>query len=214
MREGVIKVLVCWHSDRVESADLKRYSGCLDRSRTRRPDRDRPKNRYSVQRTSGEAITAINAVIAHQESVPKSFRQKTAQYRNFKAGDNVYNNVPMGIQYVGDKYDREKIIPNRPLPAIIYRDIRSLHQRRLGELRMIASSARQSEGIPSPEVKLTGTRAPIRWTIRQRRIHGTATGPAGRRRNDMRLKQIIWPDRFDRANQSAKDAAKARASRR
>ena len=203
MREGVIKVLVCWHSDRVERRgpealfrllrQIKDAGGRIDGS-TKEP-------LLGTEDLSGEAITAINAVIAHQESVQKSFRQKIS-ISQLKAGDNVYNNVPWGFSIVGDKYDK-KIIPTdlcrAIVPEIFARCING------DSLRMIASWL-DSEGIPTPRGKTHWNESTIRWTIRQRAYAGRRQLGTGE--TILRCEAVISPDVFDRANQALRTRPK------
>ena len=51
MREGVIKVLVCWHSDRVERRGPEALFRLLRQIKDAGGRMSQPKNRYSVQRT-------------------------------------------------------------------------------------------------------------------------------------------------------------------
>src|SRR5260370_28844174 len=69
-----------------------------------------------TQDLSGEATTALNAVISHQESVKKSDRQKTS-VTALKTRGSVYNNVPWRFDIIADKYAK-RIVPTDLCRAI------------------------------------------------------------------------------------------------
>jgi DNA invertase Pin-like site-specific DNA recombinase len=105
MREGTIKVLVCWHSDRVERRGPEALFRLL------REIKDAKGRIESVKEPllgtadlSGEAVTALNAVIAHQYSVHLGEQVRTAQGRIRANNGFVAGGIPWGYVIVGEKY--------------------------------------------------------------------------------------------------------------
>lgn len=198
MREGHIRVLVCWHSDRVERRgpealfrllrQIKDASGRIES--TKEP-------LLGTEDLSGEAVTALNAVISHQYSVHLGEQVKIALDR-IKANGGIYNNVPWGFTIEGDKYEK-RIVPTelcrRIVPQIFGRCI-------AGEsLRSIAAWL-DSEGIPTPKGRAHWNESTVRWTIRQRAYAGRLTNRQGQ--TIARCEAVVSAAVFDRANQALK----------
>jgi site-specific DNA recombinase len=103
MREGTIEVLVCWHSDRLERRGPEALFRLL------RQVRDAGGRIESTQEPlfgtgdmSGEAVTALGAVIAHQKSVHLAEQMKLA-HKRIKANGGVPNRAPWGFMIEGEK---------------------------------------------------------------------------------------------------------------
>lgn len=111
LRDGTIKVLVCWHSDRVERRgpeylfkflrQIKDAGGRIES--TKEP-------LFGTEDLSGEAVTAIGAVIAHQYSVHLSGQVRSAQERIRANEALVAGGTPWGYVITGEKYNKT-IVP-------------------------------------------------------------------------------------------------------
>ena len=196
MREGHIKVLVCWRSNRLERRGVEAVFKLL------RQVKDAGSRIESVQEgqlntgdVSGEALTSITAIMDHQYSVKLSQDVKLAHDRS-RANGAVYTNVPWGFTIEGPKYNK------RPVPTELCRAIVPQIFERCIEgdsLRTIAEWL-DSEGIPSPKGNAHWSESTIRWTIRQRAYAGRLLSPQGM--SIAKCEAVVPPDVFDRANQA------------
>jgi DNA invertase Pin-like site-specific DNA recombinase len=198
MREGHIKVLVCWHSDRLERRGPEALFKLLRQIKDAHGRIESTKEPLlGTEDLSGEAMTAINAVIAHQESVQKSERQRIS-VAALKASGSVYNNVPWGFTVEGPKYGK-RIVPTelsrRIIPQIFDRCIAG------DSLRSIAAWL-DSEGIPTPRGRASWNESTVRWTIKQRAYAGRLQNRQGQ--TLARCEAVISPTTFDRANAALK----------
>jgi DNA invertase Pin-like site-specific DNA recombinase len=198
MREGTINVLVCWHSDRVERRgpevlfrllrQIKDAGGKIES--TKEP-------LLGTEDLSGEAMTAINAVIAHQESVQKSERQRIS-IQALKVNGSVFNNVPWGFDIVGPKYSKT-IVPTDLcrviVPQIFERCIAG------DSLRTIAALL-DAEGIPTPRGNAHWNESTVRWIIKSRTYAGRLQTRQGE--TVARCEAVIPATVFDRANAALK----------
>jgi DNA invertase Pin-like site-specific DNA recombinase len=202
MRDGTIRVLVCWHSDRIERRGVEAMFRLIRQIKDAGGRLESTKEPLlGTEDLSGEATTALNAVIAHQESVKKSDRQKIS-VSALKTRGSVYNNVPWGFDIVGDKYAK-RIVPTEAcraiVPEIFARCING------DSLRTIAAWL-DSEGIPTPRGNAHWNESTVRWTIRQRAYAGRLQTREGE--TIARCEAVISADIFDRANQALKTRPK------
>jgi len=110
MREGVIKPLVCWDSDRVERRGpeaLFRFLRRIKDAGGRLESTTEPL--LGTEDLSGEAVTALNAVIAHQKSVHLAEQVKLGHDR-IRAGNGLMpGGIPWGYKVTGEKYHKTMI---------------------------------------------------------------------------------------------------------
>jgi DNA invertase Pin-like site-specific DNA recombinase len=196
MRDGTIKVLVCWHSDRIERRGVEAMFRLIRHIKDAGGRLESTKEPLlGTEDLTGEAATALTAVMSHQESVKKSDRQKIS-VTALKARGSVYNNVPWGFDIVGDKYTK-RIVPTELcraiVPEIFARCING------DSLRTIAAWL-DSAGIPTPRGNAHWNESTVRWTIRQRAYAGRLLTRKGEPL--ARCEAVIPADVFDRANQA------------
>jgi DNA invertase Pin-like site-specific DNA recombinase len=202
MREGTIKVLVCWRSNRLERrgvealfkllSDVKKANGRVES--TTEP-------LLGTADISGEATTALGAIIDHQFSVKLS--EDTARaITQIKASGHVYNgNVGWGFDIVGPKYGRT-IVPTDECreyaPEIFRRCIK-------GEsLRQIAAWL-DSEGVQTAR----GGRwneGSVRWIIRNRVYAGRLLDGSGQ--TILECEAVVDQSIWDRANTALRNHPK------
>jgi site-specific DNA recombinase len=198
MREGVIKVLVCWHSDRVERRGPEALFRLLRQIKDAGGRIESTKEPLlGTEDLSGEAVTALNAVIAHQESVQKSERQRIS-IAGLRAKGAVSNNLPWGYVAVGEKLNKHAEptdLARRVIPQIFDMSIAGY------SLRQIAAWL-DSEGIPSPRGKDHWNESTIRWTIKNRAYAGRILDKDGQ--TVLRCQALVTGDTWDRANQALK----------
>lgn len=106
MREGTIKVLIAWHSDRVERRGPEYVFKLLAQVRDAGGRIESTKEPlFGTTDMSGEAMTALSAVIAHQYSVHLAEQIKLAQER-IRKNNAVITCLPWGYKPVGAKYSK------------------------------------------------------------------------------------------------------------
>ena len=198
MREGTIKVLVCWHSDRVERRGPEALFRLLRQIKDAGGRIESTKEPLlGTEDLSGEAVTALNAVISHQYSVHLGEQVKIALDR-IKANGGIANNVPWGFTIEGDKYEK-RIVPTDlarlVIPQIFERCIAG------DSLRSIAAWL-DAEGIPTPRGKAHWNESTVRWTIRTRAYAGRLQNRQGQ--TIATCEAVISPSTFDHANQALK----------
>ncbi len=198
MREGTIRVLVCWHSDRAERRGPEALFRLLRQVKDAGGRIESVKEPLlGTEDLSGEAVTALGAVIAHQHSVHLSEQVKIALDTMHRNGA-VYSNVPWGFTIEGAKHHK-RIVPTalcrRVVPHIFARCIAG------DSLRTIAAWL-DSEGIPSPRGKAHWNESSVRWTIRTRAYAGRLQNRQGV--TIQRCEAVVPADVFDRANQALK----------
>ena len=98
----------CWHSDRLERRGPEYLFGLL------RKVKDVPGNcriestrepLFGTEDLSGEAVTALGAVMAHQYSVHLSEQTRAGHDRSRANGAMVSGGIPWGYEVFGEKYD-------------------------------------------------------------------------------------------------------------
>jgi DNA invertase Pin-like site-specific DNA recombinase len=201
-REGHIKVLVCWHSDRVERRgpealfkllrQIKDAGGRIESVR---------EPMLGVEDMSGEAMTAIGAVMAHQYSVNIGENVKRS-IRTAKANGAVYNRPPWGFTAVGPAHEK-RLIPTEEcrelVPQILQRCIDG------DSLRTIARWL-DSAGYPPANGGKHWNESQIRHIIRNRVYAGRWLNRSGV--TILRCEAVVTPDMWDRANQALKSRPK------
>ena len=111
MREGTIKVLVCWHSDRIERRGPEALFKLLRQIKDAHGRIESIKEPLlGTEDLSGEAVTALNAVISHQYSVHLGEQVRLAHDRIRANGAVGPGDIPWGYRTEGPKYDK-KLIP-------------------------------------------------------------------------------------------------------
>jgi len=109
MRHGVIKVLVCWHSDRVERRGPEHVFRLLSQVRDAGGRIESTKEPlFGATDMSGEAMTALGAVIAHQYSVHLAEQIGIAQER-IRKNNAVLTCLPWGYDTAGVKYNKTAV---------------------------------------------------------------------------------------------------------
>lgn len=113
MRHGVIKVLVCWHADRLERRGPEYVFRLLAQARDAGGRIESIKEPlFGAQDISGEAMTALGAVIAHQYSVHLAEQVKIAHDRIKANGALGPGGIPWGYKKIGEKYNK-KLVPDK-----------------------------------------------------------------------------------------------------
>lgn len=186
IRNGAIKVLVCWHSDRVERRGpeaLFRFLRQVKDAGGRLESAKEPL--LGTEDLSGEAVTALNAVIAHQYSVHLAEQVKIAQQRIRANGALVAGGKPWGYEIVGRKYSKT-IVPTDLARVVIPQIFQHCID---GDSCRTIAQWLDAEGIPPTRGE--------RW--HEASVHRIITNMtyAGRRQNEGEIK----PDgKLDRRN--------------
>lgn len=111
MRVGVIKVLVCWHSDRVERRGPEMLLRLLRQAREADGHIESIKEPLlGTNDLAGETTTTIGAIIAHHYSVHLGEQVKLAHQRIKANNGLVAGGTPWGYVIVGPKYSKT-IVP-------------------------------------------------------------------------------------------------------
>jgi DNA invertase Pin-like site-specific DNA recombinase len=109
MRHGMFKVLVCWHSDRVERRGPEALFKLLRQIKDAGGRIESTKEPlFGTDDLSGEAMTAIGAVMAHQYAVHLG-EQVRAGHDKTRANNGVINRVPWGYTIEGAKHYKNAI---------------------------------------------------------------------------------------------------------
>jgi DNA invertase Pin-like site-specific DNA recombinase len=111
MRLGVITVLVCWHSDRVERRGPEALFRLLRQAREAGGGIESTKEPLlGTDDLSGEAMTALGAIISRHYSVHLGEQVKLAHQRIKANGGLVAGGTPWGYVIAGEKYNKT-IVP-------------------------------------------------------------------------------------------------------
>jgi DNA invertase Pin-like site-specific DNA recombinase len=109
LRAGTITAVVCWHSDRLERRGVEALFKLL------REVREAGGRIESVQEpmlgsdeVSGEAMTALSAIMSHAESAKKSERVRIA-FDAIEASGGVVGRANYGYRVVGEKYSKQLV---------------------------------------------------------------------------------------------------------
>lgn len=208
MREGITRLLVIWHSDRLERRNDqgKQPKTLLS---TLAEFKDAGGRVESVQEPTlgqldmgGQVSTFITGIMNHEKSKRIS-EQVTIALDRIKANGALYNgNVPWGFTIVGDKYHRAleaTDICREYVPQIFARCIDGQ------SLRTIAAWL-DSEGVPTARGG-KWNEGSVRWIITTRAYAGRHVS----RDTGITIcecESVIPPSIFDRANQALKTRGK------
>ncbi len=202
MRDGTINVLVCWNSDRLERrgpealfAFLRKIKDAYGRiESTSEP-------LLGTEDLSGEATTALSAVIAHQESVKRSERQRIS-IDAAKGRGALYSIIPWAMETAGEK-GHKQIIPTdmcrEIVPQIFERCIN-------GESLAQLAAWLDSEGTPTRRGTEHWSESTVRWIIRQRAYAGRWVNRKGEKIQE--CEAVVSLSTFDRAQQALKTRGK------
>lgn len=202
MREGTIQTIVCWHSDRLERRGPEALFKLI------RQTKDAGGRIESVQEPllgtediSGEAATALSAVISHQESVKRAERQRIS-IAAAKSRGALYSTIPWGMEAVGEK-GHKQIVPTdlcrEVVPEIFTRCIDG------HSLTQIAAWL-DSEGISTRQNRDHWSESTVRWIICQRAYAGRWVARHGE--IIQTCEAVVNPSTFDRAQQALKHRGK------
>jgi DNA invertase Pin-like site-specific DNA recombinase len=176
MREGTIKVLVCWHSDRLERrgpeyvfpllASVRDANGRIES--VQQPT-------FGQQDFSGQITTAVNAAIDWEKSHHLS-EQVTLAHNRSRANDAIYAGTPLfGFAIKGAKYNK-KYVPTeqgrRIVPQIYERCIAGQSLRQIAEWL-------DSQRIPTTRKAAKWNESVIRRIIRNMAYAGRVQNRAG-----------------------------------
>lgn len=205
MRNGTIRVLVCWRSNRLERrgvvavytllSDAKKAGGRIESVQ---------EPLFGIGDMTSEMLTTFGAISDEQFSVKLS-EDTTRGIRQIKANGYVYNgNVPWGFRIVGEKY-RHTIVPTdicrEYVPQIFQRCING------DSLRTVAAWL-DSESVPTARGG-KWNEGSVRWIIRTRAYAGRLLDGKGETVLELPEEDtVILPSLFDRANQALKSRPK------
>jgi DNA invertase Pin-like site-specific DNA recombinase len=199
MRDGTIRVLVCWHSDRLERRGPEYVFRLLAQARDADGRIESTKEPlFGAQDMSGEAMTALGAVISHQYTVHLSEQVKLAHDRIRANGGVGPGGTAWGLRIEGPKYNK-KLVPTdlcREYAPQIFDCVIA------GDSWRAIAAWLDVEGVPT---KRGGkwNEGSIRKLV-QNRVY------AGRLQNEAKTKTlaycepVISPDTFDRAQDALK----------
>jgi DNA invertase Pin-like site-specific DNA recombinase len=111
MRDGAVKVLVCWHSDRLERRGAEFVFNLLSKvhdadgriESVQEPD-------FGAKSFAGQLTTAVSAAVAHEKSVHLAGQVKLAHDRIRANGAVGPGGLPWGYRAKGLKYEK-KLLP-------------------------------------------------------------------------------------------------------
>lgn len=195
MRDGKIAVLVCWHSDRVERRGPEALFSLL------RQIKDAGGRIESTQEPllgtedlTGEAVTAIGAVIAHQYTVHLAEQVRLAHERIRANGAVGPGGNPWGYKTTGKKYNKQLIptdLCREYAPLIFDRAIAGKTYREIGAWL-------DSEGVP-PKKGGQWHEGSVRKLIRNRVYAGRWQNGA-KTLTTVRCEAVVSADVWERAN--------------
>jgi DNA invertase Pin-like site-specific DNA recombinase len=214
MRDGTIKVLVCWRSNRLERRGPEALFKLLRQvkdARGRIESTTEPM--LGTEDMSGEALTALGAVMDKQFSAKLS-EDTLRAITSIKANGYVFNgNVPWGYEIIGPKYAKIMVpteICRLYVPQIFARCIKGQ------SLRQIAAWL-DSEHVPTARGG-KWNEGSVRWIIRTRAYAGRWVIPERKKKGkvikpaetvmESEAIAVISPSTFDRANQALKSRPK------
>jgi DNA invertase Pin-like site-specific DNA recombinase len=110
MREGTIRVLVCWHSDRLERRGPEYVFPLLAKVRDAKGRIESAQQpTFGQQDFAGQVTTAVNAAIDWEKSQHLSEQVKLAHNRS-RANDAIYAGTPLfGFTIEGPKYHKKYV---------------------------------------------------------------------------------------------------------
>lgn len=202
MRDGTIKVLVCWHSDRLERRGPEYVFRLLAHVRDAGGRIESTKEPlFGSTDMSGDAMTALGSVIAHQYSVHLAEQVKVSHDRIRANGAVGPGGTPWGIAIVGQKYEKEYVptdLCRRYVPDIFERCI-------AGESCRAIAEWLDSEGVP-PKRGTKWHEGSVRKILHNRVYAGRRLNLDGQTIH--RCEAVVSADVFDRANQVLKTRPK------
>ena len=202
MRNGTIKVLVCWRSNRLERrgvvavykllSDAKKAGGRIES--TTEP-------LFGIGDMTSEMLTTFGAISDEQFSIKLS-EDTSRAIQSIKASGHVYNgNAPWGFDIVGPKYGKTLALTDLArmyVPQIFQRCIDG------DSLRTIAAWL-DSENVPTARGG-KWNEGSVRWIIRTRAYAGRHLN--GKGETVFECEAVISPSIFDRANEALKSRPK------
>jgi len=208
MRQGAIKVLVCWWSDRIERRGPEALFRLL---RLTRDAGGRIESTHEPLLGSGDisggAMTELNAMMARHESIKISERIKKGHDR-IKVNGATSSRVPWGYYTEGPKYNRLMVpidICRKYLPLVLKRCIGG------DSCRTIATWL-TAEGVPTMKGR-PWNEGQIRQLIKNRTYAGRRT-----RNNDtetyQRCEAVVSMDLWERANEALRSRPRRGATPR
>jgi DNA invertase Pin-like site-specific DNA recombinase len=203
MRDGTIKVLVCWHSDRLERRGPEYVFRLLTQVR------DAGGHVESVQEPlfggediSGEALTALGAVIAHQYTVHLS-EQVTLAHDRIRANGGVGpGGTPWGFRVTGSKYEKTLVATDvccEYVPQIFARCI-------AGESCRDIAMWLDAEGVP-PKRGDKWHEGTVRKLIHNR-VYAGRWQDEGKTKTIAYCEPVVSADTWDRANEALSNRPK------
>jgi DNA invertase Pin-like site-specific DNA recombinase len=105
-RDGAIRVLVCWHSDRLERRGVEALFKLLREVKDAGGQiRSTKEPLFGTDDITGESVTALGAIAAHQFTVHLSEQTRAGHARSRANGAMVAGGVPWGYETFGPRYD-------------------------------------------------------------------------------------------------------------
>lgn len=215
MRLGVIKILVCWHSDRVERRGPEWVFRLLRQIREADGHIESVREPlFGTADLSGETLTAFGAVVSHQYSVHLAEQVGIAHARIRANGGLTPGGIPWGYEVTGPKYGKTLIptdLCRKYVPQVFQRCID-------GDSCLIIAEWLDSEGVPTTRGGLWNERSVWQMiknmTYAGRRQDEGPKRPDGKptrknRRTVMKCEAVVSMDVWRRAN----DALRKRPAR-
>jgi DNA invertase Pin-like site-specific DNA recombinase len=202
IRNGEFRVLVAWATDRVERRGPEALFGFIRKIKDAGGRIEFIKDPLAgTEDMSGEAVTALAAVIDHQESVRRSERQRIS-VEAAKSRGALYSVIPWAMATEGAK-GHKQIVPTdlcrAVVPQIFDRCIEGM------SLAQIAAWL-DSEGIPTRRGTERWSESTVRWIIRQQAYAGRWVNRKGE--TIQRCEAVVSPSTFDRAQAALKNREK------
>jgi DNA invertase Pin-like site-specific DNA recombinase len=176
MREGTIRVLVCWHSDRLERRGPEYVFPLLARARDaggRIESAQQPT--FGQQDFAGQVTTAVNAAIDWEKSHHLS-EQVTLAHNRSRANDAIYAGTPLfGFTIEGPKYHKKYVptdLGRKIVPEIYDRCIDGQSLRQIAEWL-------DSLGIPTTRNAAKWNESVVRRIIRNMAYAGRVQNREG-----------------------------------
>jgi hypothetical protein len=199
MRDGTIKVLVCWHSDRLERRGPEYVFRLLAQVRDADGRIESTKEpMFGQTDMSGEALTALGAVISHQYSVHLG-EQVRASHERIRVNEAVGpGGIPWGYVAVGPRLNKRLVATDlcrKYAPQIFQRVI-------AGESYRSIATWLDSENVP-PKRAASWHEGSVRKLIRNR-VYAGRWQNEDKTRTTTESEAVISAETFDRANAAIK----------
>lgn len=210
MRLGVIKVLVCWHSDRVERRGAEALLRLLRQTDEAGGIIESVKEPLlGADGMAGETTTAIGAIIAHQYSVHLAEQVGLAHAR-IRRNNGLIGSAPWGYEIRGDKYSKTLTPTDEGrlyIPQIFDRKIRGDSLRTIAEW-LDSESVKPMRGPRWNAGSLYGIIRNMTYAgRRQDEGQKTASGKPSRKNKKtvMTCTPVVSMDIWRRANEALRD---------